>query len=44
MSKKLISLFLSAAMLAAIFCVGFDALSASADDNVTYYFLGTVGK
>ena len=39
MSKKLISLFLSAAMLAAIFCVGFGALSASADDNVTYYFL-----
>ena len=39
MSKKVISILLSAAMLVAIFCVGFGALSASADDNVTYYFL-----
>jgi len=39
MSKKVISILLSAAMLVAMFCVGFGAVSASADGEATYYFL-----
>ena len=39
MSKKVISILLSAAMLVAMFCVGFGAVSAAADDTRTYYFL-----
>ena len=38
MSKKVISIVLSAAMIVAILCVGFGAVTASAD-TVTYYFL-----
>ena len=37
MSKKVISILLSAAMLVAMFCVGFGAVSAAADDTRTYY-------
>lgn len=39
MSKKVISILLSAAMLVAMLCVGVGAVTASADDTVTYYFL-----
>ena len=39
MSKKVISILLSAAMLVAMFCVGFGAVTAAADDTRTYYFL-----
>ena len=38
MSKKVISILLSAAMLVAMLCVGVGAVTASAD-TVTYYFL-----
>ena len=38
MSKKVISIVLSVAMVLAVLCVGFGALTASAD-TVTYYFL-----
>lgn len=38
MSKKVISIVLSIAMVVAVLCVGFGAISASAD-TVTYYFL-----
>lgn len=39
MSKKVISIVLSAAMLVAMLCVGVGAVTASADDTYTYYFL-----
>jgi len=39
MSKKVISIVLSAAMLVAVLCVGFGAVTAAADDTYTYYFL-----
>ena len=39
MSKKVISILLSAAMLVAMLCVGIGAVTASADDTYTYYFL-----
>jgi len=39
MSKKVISIVLSAAMLVAMLCVGFGAVTAAADDTFTYYFL-----
>lgn len=39
MSKKVISILLSAAMLVAMLCVGVGAVTASADDTYTYYFL-----
>ena len=40
MSKKVISILLSGAMLVSMFCVGFGALTASAaDDTSTFYFL-----
>ena len=38
MSKKVISIVLSVAMVVAVLCVGFGAVTASAD-TVTYYFL-----
>ena len=38
MSKKVISILLSVAMLVAVLCVGFGAVTASADETVTYYF------
>jgi len=38
MSKKVISIVLSLAMVVAVLCVGFGAITASAD-TVTYYFL-----
>ena len=39
MSKKVISILLSAAMLVAMLCVGAGAVTASAADSNTYYFL-----
>ncbi len=39
MSKKVISILLSAAMLVAMLCVGVGSVTAAADDTYTYYFL-----
>lgn len=39
MSKKVISILLTAAMLVAMLCVGVGSVTAFADDTVTYYFL-----